>query len=119
MSRRVQFGGGQFSDDKRRPGWFSIGHHPRGRKPGPGQDPGQHPATLEAGRLDHHRQPPLKPLAGGTGVRIAEQVGGYAFSGTVTVATGFVAANFVTDTAIFVANEYGWDVFRPGAPAAP
>ena len=42
---------------------------------------------------------------------------GYAFGGSVAVAAGFVAANFVTDTAIFVANEYAWDVFRPRAPA--
>ena len=42
---------------------------------------------------------------------------GYGFGGSVTVAAGFVAANFVTDTVIFVTNEYAWDVFRPGAPA--
>lgn len=42
---------------------------------------------------------------------------GYAFGGSVPVAAGFVAANFVTDTAIFVANEYGWDVYRPAVPA--
>ena len=42
---------------------------------------------------------------------------GYGFGGSVTVAAGFVAANFVTDTLIFVTNEYAWDVFRPGAPA--
>ncbi len=38
---------------------------------------------------------------------------GYAFSGSAVVAAGFVAANVVTDTAIFVSNEYGWDAFRP------
>ena len=42
---------------------------------------------------------------------------GYAFGGSVAAATGFVAANFLTDTAIFVANEYGWDAFRPVPPA--
>ena len=42
---------------------------------------------------------------------------GYAFSGSTAVAAGFVAANVVTDTAIFVANEYGWDAFRPVPPA--
>lgn len=41
---------------------------------------------------------------------------GYTFSGSTAVAAGFVAANFLTDTAIFVANEYAWDSFRPGAP---
>ena len=44
---------------------------------------------------------------------------GYAFGGSVAAATGFVAANFVTDTVIFVTNEYAWDVFRPAAPAQP
>jgi len=38
---------------------------------------------------------------------------GYAFSGSAAVAAGFVAVNVVTDTAIFVTNEYGWDAFRP------
>lgn len=42
---------------------------------------------------------------------------GYVFGGSFAVAAGFVAANFVTDTVIFVANEYAWDVFRPRAPA--
>lgn len=41
---------------------------------------------------------------------------GYAFAGQTTLAAGFVAANFVTDTAIFVTNEYAWDVFRPQPP---
>lgn len=40
---------------------------------------------------------------------------GYAFGGSVSAAAGFVAANFATDTAIFVTNEYAWDVFRPAA----
>lgn len=44
---------------------------------------------------------------------------GYAFGGTVAAATGFVAANFLTDTVIFVTNEYAWDLFRPAVQAAP
>jgi len=42
---------------------------------------------------------------------------GYTFSGSVAVAASFVAANFLTDTVIFVGNEYAWDVFRPRAAA--
>ena len=42
---------------------------------------------------------------------------GYAFGGSIGIAAGFVAANFVTDTAIFVANEYAWDALRPAAGA--
>ena len=38
---------------------------------------------------------------------------GYTFSGTLTAAGGFVVANFVTDTAIFVGNEYVWDIMEP------
>lgn len=38
---------------------------------------------------------------------------GYTFGGSAIAATGFVAAGVVTDTAIFVTNEYAWDVFRP------
>jgi len=42
---------------------------------------------------------------------------GYVFGGSIATAVGFVAANFATDTVIFVANEYSWDVFRPAEPA--
>jgi len=42
---------------------------------------------------------------------------GLTFGGSTTVALAFVGANFVTDTAIFVGNEYAWDLFRPRAPA--
>ncbi|NQW09338.1 MAG: DUF2061 domain-containing protein [Alphaproteobacteria bacterium] len=38
---------------------------------------------------------------------------GYVFGGGVGVATAFVAADFVTDTAVFVSNEYVWDILRP------
>ncbi len=41
---------------------------------------------------------------------------GLTFGGSTTVALAFVGANFVTDTMIFVGNEYAWDVFRPRAP---
>lgn len=40
---------------------------------------------------------------------------GYVFGGSIATAVGFVAANFATDTVIFVANEYAWDLFRPQA----
>lgn len=42
---------------------------------------------------------------------------GYVFGGSIATAVGFVAANFATDTVIFVANEYSWDVFRPAEAA--
>jgi len=38
---------------------------------------------------------------------------GYAFGGNAFAATAFVAAGAVTDTVIFVGNEYAWDAFRP------
>lgn len=38
---------------------------------------------------------------------------GYSFGGGAAVAATFVAANFVTDTMIFVSNEYVWDILRP------
>ncbi|NQW09339.1 MAG: DUF2061 domain-containing protein [Alphaproteobacteria bacterium] len=38
---------------------------------------------------------------------------GYTFGGGAGIATAFVAANFITDTAIFVTNEYVWDILRP------
>lgn len=38
---------------------------------------------------------------------------GYSFGGGAAVATAFVVANFVTDTTIFVTNEYVWDILRP------
>jgi uncharacterized membrane protein len=41
---------------------------------------------------------------------------GLTFGGSTTAAIAFVGANFVTDTIIFVGNEYAWDVFRPRAP---
>lgn len=39
---------------------------------------------------------------------------GYTFSGNMAAAGGFVVANFVTDSAIFVGNEYIWDILGPG-----
>ena len=39
---------------------------------------------------------------------------GYTFGGTAAAAGAFVVANFVTDTAIFVGNEYVWDILEPG-----
>jgi uncharacterized membrane protein len=41
---------------------------------------------------------------------------GLTFGGSTTAAIAFVGANFVTDTIIFVGNEYAWDLFRPRAP---
>lgn len=40
---------------------------------------------------------------------------GYTFGGGPAAAIGFVAANFATDTVIYVTNEYAWDYFRPAA----
>lgn len=40
---------------------------------------------------------------------------GYAFGGSATAATAFVLAGAVADTALFVGNEYAWDLFRPRA----
>lgn len=42
---------------------------------------------------------------------------GLTFGGSTAAAVGFVAANFLTDTVIFVSNEYAWDAFRPRVPA--
>lgn len=42
---------------------------------------------------------------------------GYGFGGTVGGAASFVLGNILTDTPIYVANEYAWDAFRPAAPA--
>ncbi len=44
---------------------------------------------------------------------------GYSFGGTVGGAASFVVGNILTDTPIYVANEYAWDVFRPRAPTVP
>jgi hypothetical protein len=44
---------------------------------------------------------------------------GLAFGGGAGAAAGFVAASFVADTAIYLANEYGWDLYRPRAVAIP
>jgi uncharacterized membrane protein len=38
---------------------------------------------------------------------------GYAFSGSLASAAAFVAANFATDSVIFLSNEYVWDILRP------
>lgn len=43
---------------------------------------------------------------------------GYAFGGSTVAATAFVVAGAVADTAIFVGNEYAWDLFRPRTPDA-
>lgn len=43
---------------------------------------------------------------------------GYAFVGNVGAAAGFVASSFLADTAIFLGNEYAWDLFRPRAGVA-
>jgi uncharacterized membrane protein len=42
---------------------------------------------------------------------------GYAYSGSAALASVYVASTFVSDTAIFVANEYLWNSLRPRDPS--
>ncbi len=42
----------------------------------------------------------------------------YAFTGNLWASVGYAAAVNVTDTVVYIANEYGWDVYGPPLPAA-
>lgn len=41
----------------------------------------------------------------------------YAYSGSVALASVYVASTFVSDTVIFVGNEYLWNTLRPRGPS--
>jgi len=46
----------------------------------------------------------------------------YAFTGNLWASAGYAAATNLSDTLVYLANEYGWDAFGPplpGATAAP
>jgi uncharacterized membrane protein len=42
----------------------------------------------------------------------------YAFTGSAWAAAGYAAATNLSDVFIYVANEYGWDVYGPPLPGA-
>ncbi|MCR9177732.1 MAG: DUF2061 domain-containing protein [Alphaproteobacteria bacterium] len=41
----------------------------------------------------------------------------YAYSGSAALASAFVASTFISDTAIFLTNEYLWGALRPRDPS--
>jgi uncharacterized membrane protein len=42
----------------------------------------------------------------------------YAFTGNLWASVGYAAAVNATDTVVYIANEYGWDVYGPPLPIA-